>query len=139
MEIIDRNPRKPRVEGRKAQERYIEQLHDEWIDNHASKEVFEEAPPEVPENVRRRYAESEAITRQIMEERGMFSAPSGPIVVGEPEVDETRTLAVRGDLLMRKAAWELQAFGAVREDTVAEIEEVAAKLGIAPEDIIARD
>jgi hypothetical protein len=125
--IHDKSPegRRKLKEGPKAQEAYVETLHDEWIQNHASKEEHDEYPPDLPENVRLKYAENERITRAICEEKGMFDGtPEGPIEIATEHVRDTIEMAcLRGQNLVKIAAQESQMYGYTRPGTLAEIEQ----------------
>jgi hypothetical protein len=111
--IHDKNPRKPLREGPKAQEKYIESIHEEWIDNHATKDFKEvrNREQDVPENIRLRYEEAELQTRmRMIEEQQAW-------------LDKTESLA-RVEVLALKAAWEVKELGHIREATRTEMIEL---------------
>ena len=77
--IIDKNPRKPRKEGPKAQQAYVEELGSEWIDGHKLNEVedprFRDREPEVPGHIRERAERLEAETAEKMRRANISTNP----------------------------------------------------------------
>ncbi len=139
--IIDKNARKR--EGPRAQRKYINELREEWIEKHAALQPDKpDAPPEVPENVRRRYAEAEAVTRKILEERATIrngTLELSQAAVVETEEQRTRRLAERGEFLMKKLGAERSMLGKVRSDTVDELLLICYQLDIDPDKCIQFD
>ena len=117
---IDRKPPpKIRKEGPKAQERYVEEMYDEWIGGHATKDT-KPAGDQPPQHIVDRYALLEEETRAKMQKADEAEAraaghllPTDPVVIA----------AMRGMFLVKKADWQEYAFGQVDPEVVAEIAE----------------
>ena len=116
--IIDKNPRKPKVEGPKAQEAYIDELGSEWIDNHTlntpEKPVCDDFGVPVPLSVQLRYAERERQTREKIEER---NARAEAYMDGQRALEEEVQKAVELNNLFVVAAWERNTMGRIRDVT----------------------
>jgi hypothetical protein len=95
-------------EGPKAQQRYLEELQAEWIDNHATKSLPKRPPnwreAEVPENIRAKYLHAEAATRD--QYLGQVNA--------QIEVLQKQT---RAEVVARVARQEMQMYGYVLDKT----------------------
>jgi hypothetical protein len=115
--IIDKNPRKPRVEGPKAQERYMDELMGDWVGNHGvhAANAREDRHPEMTANERARMlAEAEKHLAELRD-KGVFDTPTATATAIELDfAHETRPEVVaarRGMFLVKKLAYQEQAYG----------------------------
>ena len=111
--IHDKTPegRRKLKEGPKAQERYVEELMNEWVDDHATKTA---PPPEgamPPQDVQDRYAQAEEQARAIQADRI------------QARIEKLEPI-VRTEAVARIAAQDMQLYGHLRESTHAEMLEL---------------
>lgn len=137
VHIHDKTPegRRKLKEGPKAQEKYLEELMSEWVDNHTLNTQEEDQDP-VPQHIQDRYALLEEETRQKILKRDYEAVVASAVEEAQAVISQRRAAAERGNVLMRRAAQDLQMYGRVRESTLKEIESVADILGIPHEEIL---
>jgi len=135
--IHDKTPegRRKLKEGPIAQQRYLDELMSEWLDNHTLNQE-QESKDEPPQHIKDRYALLEEETRQKIMRRDYAGVVNEAVEQAQMQIDQTRAAAERGNVLMRRAAQDLQMYGHVREDTLEEIETVAKILGIPQSEIL---
>lgn len=124
--IIDKNPRKPRVEGKKAQEQYVESLMHDWVDNHSVHEANarEDRHPKMTWNERARMLEEGEKHIAQLREKGYFGPTKDTLeVAGDGPPDAVVQAAKRGELLVKKLAYQESAYGCCHIEDLDELRE----------------
>jgi len=116
---IDRKPPpKIRKEGPKAQERYVEELHNTWIGGHVLNSPTEIEGDRPPQGLVDHAALLEEETRQHMAKRDALEAASMGFVT---ETDPKVIAARRGMHLVKKADWQMYMYDRIDPEVIAEI------------------